>query len=136
MPIEHRVDKKTGIMHVRRWGEITTRDEQTALRKRRKDPLVVPGIPVIVDCTEIDPPDTPEVIYFIAARIWSLAAELDCGPVAIVVSSDVQYGMARMFMSLTELNHPATDVFRSHEAALEWLQQKADTGRLQSVDNL
>jgi hypothetical protein len=76
------------------------------------------------------------VIYFIAARIWSLAAELACGPVAIVVSSDVQYGMARMFMSLTELNHPATDVFRSHEAALEWLQQKTDTGRLQSVDSL
>jgi len=31
MPIEHKVDENTGIMHVRRWGEIQTHDEEAAL---------------------------------------------------------------------------------------------------------
>lgn len=62
MPIEHKVDKETGIMYVRRWGAITTHDEEGALLKRREDPLVVPGIPVIVDCREVNPPDTTEVV--------------------------------------------------------------------------
>ena len=125
MPIEHTVDKKTGIMHVRRWGEITTHDEEAALKKRRKDPLVVPDIPVIVDCREIEPPDSSEVVQYISRRATDIAAELDCGPIAIVVSSDVEYGMARMYMTLTDLKHPNTMVFRNYDNALKWLREQS-----------
>jgi len=90
MPIEHIVHEKTGIMHVRRWGKITTHDEEAALTKRRKDPLIVPNIPVIVDCPEVDPPESSEIVRYIADMTTAIAAELDCGPVAIVVSSDVE----------------------------------------------
>lgn len=135
MPIDHVVDQKTGIMHVRRWGKITTCDEDSALSKRREDPLVMPGISVIVDCREVDPPDTTHLTNHIAAKISAMAAKLDCGPVAIVVSSDVQYGMARMFMGLTALTHPNTEVFRSYDEALDWLKKQAKDP-VQSVSNL
>ena len=125
MPIEHKVDEKTGIMHVRRWGAITTHDEEAAIKKRNEDQLVVPGIPVIVDCREVDPPDSSEVVRYIADMTTGIAAELDCGPLAIVVGSDVEYGMARMYMALTELKHPDTIVFRSYDNALKWLRQKS-----------
>ena len=125
MPIEHKVDEKTGIMHVRRWGAITTHDEEAAIKKRNEDQLVVPGIPVIVDCREVDPPDSSEVVRYIADMTTAIAAELDCGPLAIVVGSDVEYGMARMYMALTELKHPDTIVFRSYDNALKWLRQKS-----------
>lgn len=124
MPIEHRVDEKTGFLHVRRWGTITAQDEIQALKSRSEDPLVIPGIPVLVDCREVEPPDSTEVIQYLANRIIYIAAELDCGPVAIVVSSDVEYGMARMYMTLTELNHPNIDVFRSMDKALRWLNKQ------------
>ncbi|MBC8430981.1 MAG: hypothetical protein H8D96_03580 [Desulfobacterales bacterium] len=124
MPVEHMVDEKTGIMRVRRWGEITTHDEEAALKRRNKDPLVVPNIPVIVDCREVDPPETTEVVQYIANQVTALAADLDCGPVAIVVSSDVEYGMARMYMALTHLKHPNTMVFRSNDNALKWLRKQ------------
>lgn len=126
MPVEHSVDEKSGIMHVRRWGTITTQDEEIALNRRRKDPLVVPNIPVIVDCREVDPPDTTEVVRYIADSVTAIAAELDCGPVAIVVGSDVEYGMARMYMAFTELEHPNTAVFRSCDNALKWLHEQAN----------
>jgi hypothetical protein len=124
MPIEHYVDPKTGIMHVRRWGEISTHDEKAALKKRRSDPLVVPNIAVVVDCRDVDPPDSIEVVHYIAEKITAIAAQLDCGPVAIIVSSDVEYGMARMYMALTELKHPQTEVFRSCDDALAWLRTR------------
>jgi hypothetical protein len=41
--------------------------------------------------------------------------------VAIVVSSDVEYGMARMYMALTEIEHPNTAVFRDYDDAQEWI---------------
>ena len=54
-----------------------------------------------------------------------LAAEIGCGPVAIVASGDVEYGMARMYMALTELKHPNTMVFRCYEKALNWLGEQS-----------
>lgn len=134
MPVEHLVDK-TGIMHIRRWGNITTRDEDTALRKRQKDLRVLPGIPVIVDCREVEPPDSTELINHIAAMISSLIEGPNCGSVAIVVDSDVEYGMARMFTALTALTHPNTEVFRSYDEALEWVHRQSDQC-FQSVSNL
>ena len=60
--------------------------EELALKERMEDPLVVQNIPVIVDCREVDPPDTTEVVQYIAYKATALAAELECGPAAIVVS--------------------------------------------------
>lgn len=62
MPTEYRVDEKTGIIHIRRWGEITTHDEEVALRKRSIDPSIGSNIPVIVDCREVEPPDSSEIV--------------------------------------------------------------------------
>lgn len=124
MPIEHRVDPEAGILHVRRWGPVSTQDEDRACREREADPLVVPGIPVLVDTTGVEPADSPETVRYIADCVTRLAADLQCGPVAIVVADDVQYGMARMYMALTELVHPDTRVFRSTEEAMEWIRGK------------
>ncbi len=121
MPIKHSVDVEKGLMLVHRWGDISTQDEIKACQDRARDPLVVPGIKVLVDCTEVDPPDSTETIKYIADCSASLARDLVCGPVAIVVSSDVEYGMARMYMAYTDLAHPDTQVFLSREEALKWL---------------
>jgi len=125
MPIEHRIDEKTGILHIRRWGAVKTHDEELAMQKRKEDLLAVPNIPVLVDCREVDPPDSTEVVQYLANKVMSLAAELGCGPVAILVNSDVEYGMARMYMALTELKHPNTMVFRGYDNALKWLREES-----------
>jgi hypothetical protein len=129
VPIEHKVNQETGVMHVRRWGAVATHDEEVALKMRRKDPLVVANMPVIVDCREVEPPDTVEVVQYIAGKTTRLAAALACGPVAIVVSSDVEYGMARMYMALTELKHSNTMVFRNYDNALKWLRKQSKQTR-------
>lgn len=121
MPIEHKVDAETGILHVRRWGHISTHDEERACRDRSRDPLFINGISVLVDCTKVDPADSTETVRYIADCVIKNASTLKCGPVAIIVSSDVEYGMARMYMAFTELAHPNTEIFRDRDSALAWI---------------
>jgi len=121
MPVQHKVDLEIGILHVERWGHINTHDEERACRERSIDPLVTPGIPVLVDCTKVEPTDSVETVRYIADCVTKNASTLKCGPVAIIVSSDVEYGMARMYMAYTELAQPITEVFRDQESALAWL---------------
>jgi hypothetical protein len=124
MPIFHRIDSETGILHVTRSGSIDTHDEETAFRTRKSDPNIHPGMPVLVDCREVTPPDSTRVVQYLASKVTRLASRLDCGPVGILVSSDVEYGMARMFIALTERVHPHTNVFRNYNEALAWLKKK------------
>ena len=124
MPVEHTVDTDLNLLRVRRWGDISTHDEIKACEDRKRDPLVVPGIPVLVDCTGVYPADKTETIRYIADCTTRIANDLHCGPMGIVVNSDVEYGMARMYMAYTDLIHPNTDVFRSEEEALGWLRSQ------------
>ncbi len=122
MPISHRVETSTGTLLIRRWGHIRTHDEVQARRARIADPLVRPDIRVFVDTRDVEPPDSVETIRYLADCITEIAAELRCGPVAILVANHVQYGMARMYMALTEVAHSPTEVFRDEESALRWLE--------------
>ena len=94
MPIEHRIDESTGILRVRRWGHISTHDERKACDERAADPKIVPGILVLVDCTAVEPPDSVEIVKYVANCATSVAAQLGCGMLAIIVAPDVEYGMA------------------------------------------
>jgi hypothetical protein len=124
MPIEHPVDTKTHLLRVRRWGHISLQEETQAFRERAEDPLVVPGMPVLVDCTGVLPPDSTRMIKYLADHTAKIAADLQCGPLALIVASDIEYGMARMYISYTVVEHPHTNVFRSEVEAMEWLSIK------------
>lgn len=125
MPIKHQVEEDGRLLRLRRWGEISIQDEEMAGAQRAHDPLIVPGIAVLADCREVEPADTTEMVRSMAESTTRIAAALQCGPLAILVASDVEFGMARMFMAYTELEHPRTEVFRSETAALAWLEQES-----------
>jgi hypothetical protein len=93
---------------------------------------MVPGMPVLVDSTGVEPPDATETVKYVADCVVANAAKLKCGPVAIVVSSDVEYGMARMYIAYTDLAHPDADVFRTEVEALNWLSSRAVRGAAKS----
>ncbi|MBI1371862.1 MAG: hypothetical protein GC159_03760 [Phycisphaera sp.] len=124
MPITHRIAPDEGIMYVTRSGAIDTQDEIAALDARKADPDFRPGLGVLVDCRDVKPDDSVEVIHYLAKHANQHAERLRCGAVAIVVSTDVEFGMARMYEMLTEATHPHTEVFRDPDAALAWLRER------------
>ena len=121
MPLAYTVDVAANLLRVRRWGRITAHEEEKACRQRACDPLVVPGIQVLVDCKAVEPADTTEMVRSISDCTRHIGAALQCGPLAIVVDTEVQYGMARMYQAYTDSAHPITQVFRVEADALEWL---------------
>jgi hypothetical protein len=122
MPVTYFVDEETGILHLKRSGEVTAAEDAASFQARLADPAVTVGIPVLVDATGIEPADSVKRVRCMAERVVRNASRLKCGPTAILVSSDVEYGMARMFMALTEPVHPQTNVFRDANEAIEWLR--------------
>ena len=121
MPITHRVNTERRVLLVTREGSISRDEEEASLRARKQDPSVVSGMPVLVDSRSVHPPDSVSTVRYLADVVTHNANRLDCGPLALVVGSPVQYGMARMYIALTELAHPATQVFTSYEEAISWL---------------
>jgi hypothetical protein len=121
MPTEYAVDEALGILRIRRWGSMSTEDEDRASDDRSHDLLVKQGLPVLLDCRGVEPADTGVLVRYLADSANRLSAHLKCGPIAIVVDSTVEYGMARMYMALTDLTHPDTQVFRDIHEAESWL---------------
>jgi len=120
MPVTYDV-RPDGILMVERSGAPDNLEEDASLLLRLADERIVPGMRVLVDSTKVVPADSCKVVQHLAAVARATAVRLECGAVALVVSSDVAYGMARMYMALTEVGHPNTQVFRDCEEALSWL---------------
>lgn len=127
MPITYRVDSTRNILFVTRTGSIAAHHEKEAFRLRQADELIVPGMGVVVDCRGVEPADSVEVVRYLTDYAVALASTLQCGAVAIVVAREVEYGMARMYQELTELEHPNTQVFRDYEEALAWVREGGAT---------
>jgi len=123
MPITHHVDRERNILFIIRSGSVDSQDERQPRRRRKLDPLVVPGIPVLVDCRAIESPSNEEVTRYLADSLTAVVSDLQCGPTAIVVATDAQYDMARLYQMLTEIAHPKTEVFRDYDEALRWLEE-------------
>jgi hypothetical protein len=62
------------------------------------------------------------------ARQWK-AAGISVGPTAIVATTDVVYGMARMYAMMAEFLNAPVEVFRETGPALEWLDRVAPPAR-------
>lgn len=125
MPVTFEV-RPDGILEIVRSGTLGRREETASLALRNRDERIVPGIPVIVDSRGVEPSDSVEMVRHLAAMAREIAVDLDCGAVALVVASDVSYGMARMYMALTEAVHPDTKAFRDYDEALEWLKSQPE----------
>lgn len=126
MPITHHV-RPDGILVLERWGTLSISEEEINLQERLKDPLVFPGMRVLVNALRVEPADSVNLIRHLAGIARATAAKLDCGAVALLVKSEVEYGMARMYMTLTEVEHPNTQIFTDYEEALAWLKAQTPT---------
>ncbi|MHC5064683.1 MAG: hypothetical protein ACYTG5_12000 [Planctomycetota bacterium] len=67
-------------------------------------------------------------IHMIAKSVTQLAERTGSAPLALIMATDVAFGMARMWQQLTELDSPMQiSIFRSMAEARPWLEQLAGT---------
>lgn len=125
MPVTFEV-RPDGILEIVRSGALGSAEEDASLALRCSDDRIIPGMRVLVDSRKVVPADSCEVVKHLAAVARATAEDLGCGALALVVNSDVGYGMARMYMALTEERHPNTQVFRDYDEAVSWLKSQPE----------
>jgi len=83
-----------------------------------------PGLNILFDDTEMDTDNIyTSDIEFIAELIAAMRSDYGHSKMAIVVSSDVQYGLARQLQSMTEAQTGTQiRVFINEEEAASWLK--------------
>jgi hypothetical protein len=103
-------------------GVATMADASAHQANLRKHPDFDPGFSQLMDCTQVTKAELSQ------ADVQRLAGEAifsPCSRRAILVTSDVAFGLARMFEMLRESRgEQGIRVFRDLDGALEWVLAK------------
>ena len=92
------------------------------------DPRYRPGFDLLYDRTRIDDTPSPAFVRSWIPRHAELMRRHGDGWLAVVVKSEVVYGMLLIASSFAECLGAAVQPFWSEEEALVWLSSKAVTG--------
>ena len=91
---------------------------ERTLASRRRHPLLIPA--ELVDARGARPDFSPAQLRSVVAQVRRLAAETGLGKTAIVVDSELAFGMLRMLQILVD-DVCTIRPFRDHEKAEQWL---------------
>jgi hypothetical protein len=118
---KHRSDIDAVLFEIS--GEFTIADYMEAMKRFQQSEFFRPGIPSIWDFRQVMPEGvTREDLRAIADYQEEIASER--GPtwkVALVVSSDLGYGLSRMFEAYADAAPNEVMVFRNMEKAEAWI---------------
>jgi hypothetical protein len=122
MPISYQIDEARGLVLTTASGVLTDGDILQLKASLVADPRWKPGMRELSDIRSIDGlAVTTEGVRQMVMRDERDATALASYRLAIVVSHQVVYGMARMYQTLTEHTVPNVRVFRDLPEAESWL---------------
>jgi hypothetical protein len=121
VPVCYTVDKTSRLIRTRCHGNVTLREVLSHFQALRDDPNSVGSLDVILDLREMTSTPDAEEIRRAARGPDTLRGVLRFGSCAILVNTDVMYGLARMWEMLVEESFTAVVVFKSAAEAEDWL---------------
>ncbi len=124
MPASYRIDKARGVVFSHYSGLLTDDDILDHQRRLKADPEFDPTFRQLLDMREIEElTATAEGIRQLARGNPFISGSRRGG----VASKDVVFGMARMFEMMREQMGDEFRMFRSMDAALDWLDLELDS---------
>lgn len=121
MPITYRIDGDLSVVYVQITGRLTPAEHARHHSELLGDPTYRPGMPCLVDWRDGDESNTSEEVRMMAETVLRHPARAGTARCAIVVRTDVQYGLTRVFSAF--LGDAALEVrtFRKIDDACRWL---------------
>jgi hypothetical protein len=122
MPASYRIDEQEHIVYSRAWGTLTDADIVTNRNDLFRDPAFSPDLAQLYDFSGVTELalSTSTVRRLAGSSRFAATARR-----AIVVSTDVAFGMARMYALLSERSEDSFRIFRSTAAADRWLKDRS-----------
>lgn len=118
MPIAYALDPERRRLRAVASGPISFEDVRAHLLREHADGNL--GYPELIDGTSAQVTFTPQQVRQIVALMHELGAEAPLGPAAVLVGSDLAFGMLRMLELLLD-GTAMVKPFRSRLEAEAWL---------------
>ena len=124
MPIAYTYDEEQGLLVTTFEGEVTDEELEQHVRTVSEDPRVGPGVRELIDlraATKVKV--TVKGLRYVIANDRQMIDKFKDERQAVVTTSDLIYGMARMYQMMSNVNAgPSTiKIFREYDAAMTWL---------------
>lgn len=127
MPISYHIDPALGVAFKRVTGRLTPEELLAHLHDFTADSAFRPGLHAFVDCRETDVGSSSDDVRRMASDVRANGRELGTGRCAILVASDVQFGMVRVFEAFVGDTSMEFRTFRAVDEARQWLEQVTGT---------
>ena len=118
--MNYRIDPERRLVLTRGWGELSTRELADVMSRILLDPRFDPTYRSLGDLREVTAVTVDPMATAQAAASPLFA---DGTRRAIVATSDVAFGMARMFATFSERSGQEVRVFRDMSLAEAWLDE-------------
>jgi hypothetical protein len=113
MPISYTIDEEAQLVRIVGTGRVADEEMVKCVSSLRKDPKLAPDMNTLSDMREIEVGFTSEGVARMIDVMESTAHRRSASKAAIVVGSDVAFGMGRMFeMQSVERVKPSFRIFR------------------------
>ncbi len=122
MPVTYRIDIERRRIVTHCTGPTTLAEVIAHFDELELDANCPVGADVLLDLASMTTAPNIGQMRSAAERTAEAARKVRFGSIAIVVSNDLLFGMARVFEAFTEAHFSRTAVFRSREAAEVWLE--------------
>lgn len=118
MGMSYKIDQERRLVITRGWGELSTRELLDVISQILSDPRFDPDYRSLGDLRDVT---SVSVDTMATAQVAAAPLFADGARRAIVATSDVAYGMARMFAAYSERAGYEVHIFREMAPAEEWL---------------
>jgi hypothetical protein len=120
VPISYRIDEARKRIYTRGEGLVNYEDLRAHMFSEAGEPAA--SYSELVDVSDATTDVTPEEIRHLASARRAIAQRQQPGPVAVVATDEMFFGMMRMYHMLTDQVRPLR-VFSSVQEAERWLDE-------------
>jgi len=124
MPVIYTIDAKQAVIRTTCVGKVTFPEVADHFRQLERDPECPQRLDVLLDLREITSLPTDLQLKAITEEIKRIRQTVRFGACAIVASSDVLFGTAKVFEVVAAGMFRVTNVFRGPSAAEAWLAEQ------------
>jgi hypothetical protein len=121
MPITHRIDADLGVVYLHIVGHVPPSELSTFLRTLFADPEYRAGYHFLADCRDGGEANSSEEVRMMADGVRRHSARMTGARCAVVVRTDVQYGLTRIFAAFVGDAPFELQTFRKIDDACRWL---------------
>jgi hypothetical protein len=121
MPISYRIDADLGVVYVHVSGHLSPPEQSRHLKSLIADPGFRTGLHYLVDCRDGDESNTSEEVRMMADTVQREGSRFAGSRCALVVRTDVQYGLTRVFSAFMGDLPIEFQTFRKLDDACRWL---------------